>query len=147
MKSLLRITFGVHVQAVGLAAVVGSHIVVTDGNVKGVTPGDVVSQRFPVHCYQTGPGLSNLQPLWSPHRFYRWRKTTRKGHKPEGSGNKAWCNCIICVTDVEKHTLWTWQISTNGFVKVLYEKRCSISIFSLVFYLLLYVQSDVLLSI
>lgn len=56
----LNITFRVHVQAVGFAAVVGSHIMVADGDVKGVTASDVVTQRFPVHRYQTRPGLSNL---------------------------------------------------------------------------------------
>lgn len=62
-------TFGVHVQAAGLAAVVGSHVVVADGDVEGVTARDVVTQRLPVHRYQTGPGLRDLQTLRSPHGF------------------------------------------------------------------------------
>lgn len=44
---------------------------VADGDVKGVTACDVVSQWLPVHCDQPGPGLSDLQPLWSPHWFCR----------------------------------------------------------------------------
>lgn len=42
---------------------------VADGDVKGVTACDVVAQWLPVHCDQPGPGLSDLQPLWSPHWF------------------------------------------------------------------------------
>lgn len=67
----LCVTFRVHVQAVGFTAVVGSHVMVADGDVKGVTASDVVTQRFPVHRDQTSPGLSDLQPLRSPHRFCR----------------------------------------------------------------------------
>ncbi len=58
--------------------VVGSHVMVADGDVEGVTASDVVAQRLPVHCYQTGPGLSDLQPLRSPHRFYRKKMSTQK---------------------------------------------------------------------
>ncbi len=64
-------TFRVHVQAVGFAAVVGGHVMVADGDVEGVTTGDVVTQRLPVHRDQTRPGLSDLQPLGSPHGFCR----------------------------------------------------------------------------
>lgn len=39
-----NITFRVHVQAVSLAVVAGSHIVVTNGDVKGVTSSYVVTQ-------------------------------------------------------------------------------------------------------
>lgn len=60
-------TFGVHVQAVGLAAVVGRHVVVADGDVEGVAAGDVVAQRLPVHGDEPRPGLSDLQSLRSPH--------------------------------------------------------------------------------
>lgn len=70
-------TFRVHVQTVSFATIVGSHVMVTDGNVKGVTAGDVVTQRFPVHCDQTRPGLSNLQPFRSSHRFYKIREERR----------------------------------------------------------------------
>lgn len=70
-------TFRVHVQTVSFAMIVGSHVMVTDGNVKGVTAGDVVTQRFPVHCDQTRPGLSNLQPFRSSHRFYKIREERR----------------------------------------------------------------------
>lgn len=41
---LVTVTFGVHVQAVGLAAVVGGHVVVADGDVEGVAPCNVVTQ-------------------------------------------------------------------------------------------------------
>lgn len=56
----LSLTFRVHVQAVGFAAVVGRHVMVAYGDVEGVTASDVVTQRLPVHGYQTRPGLSNL---------------------------------------------------------------------------------------
>lgn len=56
----LNITFRVHVQAVSFAAVVGSHIMVADGDIEGVTASDVVAQRLPIHRYQTRPGLSNF---------------------------------------------------------------------------------------
>lgn len=56
----LSITFRVHVQAFVFAAVIGSRVTVADGDVKGVTASDVVTQRLPVHRYQTRPGLSNL---------------------------------------------------------------------------------------
>lgn len=70
-------TFRVHVQTVSFATIVGSHVMVTDGNVKGVTAGDVVTQRFPVYCDQTRPGLSNLQPFRSSHGFYKKREERR----------------------------------------------------------------------
>lgn len=70
----MELTFRVHVQTVGLAAIVGRHVVVTDGDVEGVTARDVVTQRLPVHRYQTRPRLGDLQPLGSPHRFYRNRE-------------------------------------------------------------------------
>lgn len=54
---------------------------VADGDVKGVTACDVVSQRLPVHCDQPGPGLSDLQPLWSPHWFCK---------EAESCKGKAW---------------------------------------------------------
>lgn len=64
------ITFRVHVQAVSFAAVVSCHVVVADGDVEGVAPCDVVTQRLPVDGDQPRPGLGDLQPLWGPHRFY-----------------------------------------------------------------------------
>lgn len=67
----VSVTFRVHVQAAGFAAVVGGHVLVADGDVEGVTASDVVAQRLPIHCDQTGPSLRYLQPLRSPHGFYR----------------------------------------------------------------------------
>lgn len=37
-------TFRVHVQAVCFASIVGSHVMVADGDVKGVAASDVVTQ-------------------------------------------------------------------------------------------------------
>lgn len=71
------ITFWVHVQAVGFAAVVSCHVVVADGDVEGVAPRDVVTQRLPVDGDQPRPGLSDLQPLWCPHWFYK-KKAEKK---------------------------------------------------------------------
>lgn len=68
------VTFWVHVQAVGFAAVISCHVVVADGDVEGVAPRDVVTQRFPVNGDQPRPGLCDLQPLWSPHWFYEERR-------------------------------------------------------------------------
>lgn len=64
------VTFRVHVQAVGFAAIVGGHVVVADGDVEGVAPCNVVTQWLPVDGDQPGPCLRDLQPLWGPHRFY-----------------------------------------------------------------------------
>ena len=80
-------TFGVHVQTVGLAAVAGRHVVVTDGDVEGVAAGDVVTQRLPVHGDQTGPGLCDLQPLGGSHGFYRKRNTEGKVNHHDEEGN------------------------------------------------------------
>lgn len=54
---------------------------VADGDVKCVTACDVVTQWLPVHCDQPGPGLSDLQPLRSPHWFCE---------KAEPCKGKAW---------------------------------------------------------
>lgn len=65
------ITFRIHIQAVGFTAVVSRHVVVADGDVEGVAPRDVVTQRLPIDSDQPRPGLCDLQPLWGPHWFYR----------------------------------------------------------------------------
>lgn len=70
------ITFRVHVQAVGFAAVVSCHVVVADGDVEGVAPRDVVTQRLPIDGDQPRPGLGDLQPLWGPHWFYESKLKT-----------------------------------------------------------------------
>lgn len=43
MCHIQYITFRVHVQAVAFAAVAGGHVMVADGNVKGVTASDIVT--------------------------------------------------------------------------------------------------------
>lgn len=83
-------TFGVHVQAVGLAAIAGGHVMVADGDVEGVTARDVVTQRLPVHRDQPRPGLRDLQSLGGPHGFYSdgARNTREKRSTETGGGNE-----------------------------------------------------------
>lgn len=90
----MTFTFGIHVQAVGFAVIACSQVPVTNGDVKCVTACDVVTQRFPVHCDLPGPGLNNLQPLWSPHWFCKVKAKVNgmeqgveeKSHKSQGGG-------------------------------------------------------------
>lgn len=59
--------FGVHLQAVGFALVWGFVVVIADGDVEGVTAGDVVAQRLPVHGDKARLRLCDLQTLGGPH--------------------------------------------------------------------------------
>lgn len=66
---IMSFTFGIHVQAVSFTVIVCSHVMVANGDIECVTACDVVTQWLPVDSDQPRPGLSDLQPLWSPHRF------------------------------------------------------------------------------
>lgn len=69
--------FRVHVQTVCLALVVTTEVMVADSDIKSVATRDVVTQRFPVYSNASRLYLSNLQSLWSSHRFCKMNQMCR----------------------------------------------------------------------
>lgn len=68
--------YRVHLQAVGFALVGGFVVVIADGDIEGVTAGDVVAQRLPVHGDEARLRLCDLQTFGGPHGFCERRRQT-----------------------------------------------------------------------